>query len=528
MKSQSTTNIQRALISVSNKEHLIPLATLLIQLDIDIISTGGTAQFLRTQGVKVTEIAELTGSPEMMGGRVKTLHPKIHAALLARGDLDTSDLATYGIEPIQLLIVNLYPFQEVIKQPDCDHQTAIESIDIGGLTLLRSAAKNYTRVTAVSDPRDYEQIAKELKQNGSIQEQTRFYLAQKTFIHTAQYDASIANYFIAYQTKQVQTFPDLFIGSYKKHQELRYGENPQQNAAFYIETDAISFPGTITSTKQLQGKQLSFNNIVDADAALECVKEFDTQPACVIVKHANPCGVATGINLLDAYKRAFTTDPAACYGGIIAFNRALDSETSRVIIEQQYVEVIIAPSIDPDAIDLLSKKPKLRVLSCGQCNKQIKNSNFDYKRVQAGLLVQSYDQANLDESQLQVVTKRQPSDQELSDLLFAWKIVKHVKSNAIVFAKQQVIIGIGAGQMSRVFSVNIASIRAKEVHGSIEGSVMASDAFFPFRDGIDIARASGITAVIQPGGSIRDKEVIAAADKANMAMIFTGIRHFRH
>jgi len=460
-----------------------------------------------------------------MDGRVKTLHPKIHGGLLGRRGKDDAVMAENNIEPIDLVVVNLYPFEATVSNPDCTLAEAIENIDIGGPTMLRSAAKNHAYVGVVVDASDYENIINELDKNaGSLTDETRFSLAQKVFAHTASYDANVSNYLGAISTEgEDLDYPLTFSVQFKKIQELRYGENPHQTAAFYGQPNPPS--GTLAGANQLQGKALSYNNIADTDAALECVMVYQ-DAACVIVKHANPCGVAVGESVLQAYERAYQTDPTSAFGGIIAFNLPLDAETAKAIIDRQFVEVIIAPSISQEALDVLSGKENVRVLEAGVREHAIQQLTM--KRVSAGLLIQDNDQGVIERGDLKIVSKRPPTDKELEDLLFTWKIVKYVKSNAIVYAKDKQTIGIGAGQMSRVYSARIAAIKAEDEGLEVAGSVMASDAFFPFRDGIDSAAKVGVTAIIQPGGSIRDDEVIAAADEANIAMVFTGMRHFLH
>jgi phosphoribosylaminoimidazolecarboxamide formyltransferase/IMP cyclohydrolase len=519
--------IRRALVSVSNKSGLIAFCQQLRDLNIEIISTGGTAQLLRDNNIATTDVAEITEFPEIMGGRVKTLHPKIHGALLARLELDQAVLSQHQITPIDLLVVNLYPFSEAIAQDNCTLENAIENIDIGGPAMLRAAAKNYQRVTVIADYQDYERIAQELRSNNSkTSASTRFRLAQKAFAHTAQYDSVIAHYLGNQLTKeQPSTFPATYTMQLHKKQDLRYGENPHQRAAFYLEN--IAAKNCIANAEQIQGKELSFNNIADADAALECVRTFTKQAACVIVKHANPCGVACADDQLSAYQRAYATDTTSAFGGIIAFNRALDGVTAQKILDNQFVEVVIAPEISTEARHIFAQKPNIRVLACGDLQPN-NPSTLDYKRVAGGMLIQDTDSVELIPAALRIVSARQPTAQQLLDLQFAWRVAQFVKSNAIVFAHNQATIGIGAGQMSRVDSTKIASRKATEANFEISGSVMASDAFFPFRDAIDAAAAAGISAIIQPGGSIRDDEVIAAADAADIAMVFTGIRHFRH
>jgi len=514
--------ITRALISVSDKSGIVDFCLELHQLGIEILSTGGTAKTLAAHNIPATEVSDYTGFPEMMDGRVKTLHPKVHGGILARRGIDDVVMAANGIKPIDMVVVNLYPFEQTIANPACDFATAIENIDIGGPTMIRAAAKNHADVAVIVDPADYAAIITELKNDSSLSQQTRFNLALKSFEHTARYDTAIATYLSSINKVQ---FPETLNLQFHHNQALRYGENPHQNAAFYREKTPAS--GTITAAKQLQGKELSYNNIADADAALECVKSFDDAPTCVIVKHANPCGVAQADNLLAAYDQAYATDPTSAFGGIIAFNRELDEQTAAEIIKRQFVEVIIAPSINSAAQTVLAEKQNIRVLECGPWSRDNQIS-FDFKRVAGGLLVQGQDCGEISSADLKIVSKREPTEQELADLLFAWKIAKFVKSNAIVYCKNGQTIGVGAGQMSRVYSARIAGIKAVDAGLDVPGSAMASDAFFPFRDGIDSAAKAGITAIIQPGGSMRDHEVIAAADEHNIAMVFTGMRHFRH
>jgi phosphoribosylaminoimidazolecarboxamide formyltransferase/IMP cyclohydrolase len=520
------TKIQRALISVSDKSGVVDFAKALQAAGVEILSTGGTAKLLAENGVQVIEVSDYTGFPEMMDGRVKTLHPKVHGGLLGRRGTDDAVMAEHGIPPIDLVVVNLYPFQQTVARPDCDLPTAIENIDIGGPTMLRAAAKNHAAVTVVVDAADYERVLEEMQANGgAVSDATRFDLAVKTFEHTAQYDGAIANYLGAVtEGQKSDEFPRTFNTQYRRAQTMRYGENPHQKAAFYVATDGEN-DASVATARQLQGKELSFNNIADTDAALECVKQFSEAPACVIVKHANPCGVAVGATLLEAYDRAFATDPESAFGGIIAFNQPLDGATAKAIVERQFVEVIIAPEVSPEASEAVAAKKNVRLLACGQWGSE-PAARLDYKKVTGGLLVQEADLALY--SDLKVVTKREPSTEEMEDLLFAWRVAKFVKSNAIVYGKAGQTIGVGAGQMSRVNSARIAAIKAEHAGLVVKGSVMASDAFFPFRDGIDSAAEAGIAAVIQPGGSMRDEEVIAAADEHGMAMVFTGMRHFRH
>lgn len=517
--------IKRALVSVSDKTGIVDFCRQLVDLDITILSTGGTASLLEENNVPVTEVSDYTGFPEIMDGRVKTLHPRVHGGLLGRAGQDDAVMKEHGIDPIGLVVVNLYPFEQTVSKPDCTMAEAIENIDIGGPSMLRAAAKNHARVGVIVDVNDYDRVIEEIKTNGGkLEDQTRWYLAQKVFSHTANYDANVANYLNSFTPDgKPLDYPQTYSTQFIKRQDLRYGENPHQSAAFYVQPDPPS--GTLAAARQLQGKELSYNNIADTDAALECVLAYDS-PACVIVKHANPCGVAVASNIFEAYELAYATDPTSSFGGIIAFNQVLDSLTSQAIIDRQFVEVIIAPSIDPAALHVLGEKSNIRVLECGTRKQIIQQLNL--KRVSGGLLVQDKDIGHISKADLKVVSKRRPTEQELNDLLFAWPVVKHVKSNAIVYARDQQTIGIGAGQMSRVYSARIAAIKAEDEGLEIKGSVMASDAFFPFRDSIDAAARAGITAVIQPGGSMRDEEVIAAADEHDMAMVFTGMRHFLH
>jgi phosphoribosylaminoimidazolecarboxamide formyltransferase/IMP cyclohydrolase len=468
----------------------------------------------------------------MMDGRVKTLHPKIHGGILARRGVDEEIMSANGIQAIDMVVVNLYPFAATVANPDCSLEDAIENIDIGGPTMVRAAAKNHKDVAIVVNASDYSRILKEMNENeGSLVYKTRFDLAIAAYEHTAQYDGMIANYFgtkvASYgenkEGDEASQFPRTFNMQFQKKQDMRYGENSHQAAAFYVENNIQE--ASVATATQLQGKALSYNNIADTDAALECVKEF-SEPACVIVKHANPCGVAVAGTILAAYEGAYKTDPTSAFGGIIAFNRELDADTAEAIVSRQFVEVIIAPSISAEAAQIVAAKKNLRLLECGQWDTT--TTEFDIKRVNGGLLVQDRDQGMVGFDDLKVVSKRQPTEQEFSDLLFSWKVAKYVKSNAIVYVKNSATVGVGAGQMSRVYSAKIAGIKAADEKLVVEGSVMASDAFFPFRDGIDAAAEAGISCVIQPGGSMRDNEVIEAADEHNMAMVFTGMRHFRH
>lgn len=520
---ESTNPVRRALISVSDKTGILDFAQSLHAMGVELLSTGGTAKLIAENNIPVTEIADYTGFPEMMAGRVKTLHPKVHGGILGRRGIDDTVMAEHQIQPIDLVVINLYPFQQTVARPECTFDDAIENIDIGGPAMVRAAAKNHASVTIIVDPNDYAQVLQEMSENDNcVSDATRFSLAVRAFEHTSSYDGAIANYFgRMVQPEADKRFPRTITLQYHHTQGMRYGENPHQSAAFYVETN-LQEP-CISTAVQLSGKELSFNNIGDTDAALECVKQFD-QPSCVIVKHANPCGVATTDNLLTAYDRAYATDPESAFGGIIAFNRQLDSATAQAIIERQFVEVIIAPSVSDEAAEIIAGKPNVRLLSCGQW----KDSAYrlDSKRVNGGLLVQDADLSLYNE--LRVVTEKQPDEQQMHDLLFSWKVAKFVKSNAIVYASNSMTIGVGAGQMSRINSARIAGIKAEHAGLSVPGSVMASDAFFPFRDGIDAAHEAGIVAVIQPGGSMRDEEVIAAANEHGMAMVFTGMRHFRH
>ena len=513
---------KRALLSVSDKSGILEFAQALSAAGVEILSTGGTASLLSQNGVSVTEVSSYTGFPEMMDGRVKTLHPKVHGGILGRRGIDDEVMQQHDIAQIDMVVVNLYPFQAAVADPKCDLGLAIENIDIGGPTMVRSAAKNHKDVAIVVDAGDYQGLIEEIKQGG-ISQASRFRLACKAFEHTAQYDGAIANYLGRVQEDGSKSdFAATFNVQFKHQQTMRYGENPHQKAAFYIEDNA---PTGIATATQVQGKELSYNNIADTDAALECVKQFDGAPACVIVKHANPCGVAVAATLLEAYQKAFSTDPESAFGGIIAFNQELDAQTAALIMDKQFVEVIIAPSVSGAAKAVIASKKNVRVLECGTWSDDAHNT-LEYKRVTGGLLLQENDLALT--NTLDVVSKVQPSEQQMSDLLFAWKVSKFVKSNAIIYAANNMTVGVGAGQMSRINSARIAGIKAEHAGLKVKGSVMASDAFFPFRDGIDNAAEAGIAAVIQPGGSMRDDEVIAAADEAGMAMIFTGMRHFRH
>lgn len=517
--------ITRALISVSDKTGIKEFAQSLHELGVEILSTGGTAKLLADNDIPVIEVSDYTGFPEMMDGRVKTLHPKIHGGILGRRGTDDEVMQQHEIGPIDLVVVNLYPFQQTVADPDCSLENAIENIDIGGPTMIRAAAKNHRDITIVVDAHDYGRVLQEMREsNNTVSDATRFKLAVKTFEHTAQYDGAIANYLGSINDEGArEAFPNTINLQYRRKQIMRYGENPHQSAAFYVEDDIEE--SSIATAHQLQGKELSYNNIGDTDAALECVKQFSEGPACVIVKHANPCGVALGENLLEAYDLAYSTDPESAFGGIIAFNQELDGETAQAIVDRQFVEVIIAPTVSAEAIEAVQAKKNVRLLACGEWAAE-EIHRLDFKRVNGGLLVQDSDL--LLTNDIKVVTDRTPTEQEMNDLMFSWRVAKFVKSNAIVYGKNNMTIGVGAGQMSRVNSARIAGIKAEHAGLEVNGSVMASDAFFPFRDGIDNAAEAGIVAVIQPGGSMRDEEVIAAANEHGMAMVFTGMRHFRH
>lgn len=514
-------NVRRALISVSDKHGLIAFVAGLAELNVEVLSTGGTYRELQAAGLAVIEVSEKTGFPEIMDGRLKTLHPVIHGGLLGRRGTDEAVMDEHGIEPIDLLVVNLYPFEQTIAREDATIDEAIENIDIGGPAMIRAAAKNHDSVAVVVDPDDYDSILDDLRNNQLSLEKRRT-LAAKAYAYTASYDTAITRYLA--QSLDADVLGERFLYSGSLGERLRYGENPHQHAAFYIDPQAAS--GSLATAKQLQGKALSYNNIADSDAALKCVKQCNG-PACVIVKHASPCGAAVADNILEAYTMAFNTDPTSAFGGIIAFNRPLDAKTVWEIIERQFVEVIIAPSIDADAADALSAKKNVRVLETGDWP-DIASADFDFKKVCGGLLVQETDLGAITADDLKLVTEVAPSAGQIQDLLFAWTIVKYVKSNAIVFCKDNRTIGVGAGQMSRIYSTKIAALKAADENLEVDGSVMASDAFFPFRDGIDAAAEYGISAIIQPGGSMRDDEVIQAANEHGLAMVFTGMRHFRH
>ena len=522
---EKTVTVKRALISVSDKTGIVEFAQSLAGMGVEILSTGGTFRLLKENGVAAIEISDYTGFPEMMDGRVKTLHPKVHGGILGRRGTDDEIMRAHDIQEIDMVVVNLYPFENTIANPDCDLPTAIENIDIGGPTMVRAAAKNFNDVAIVVNASDYDTVLSEMKSaQGTLSTATRFNLSVKAFEHTSAYDGAIANYLGKQVPGGDENFARTFNVQFEKKQTLRYGENPHQNAAFYVEKNIQE--ASVATATQLQGKALSFNNIADTDAALETVKLF-TAPTCVIVKHANPCGVASADNLLDAYQRAFATDPESAFGGIIAFNGELDAATAQAIVDKQFVEVIIAPSVSQEAAAVVEAKKNVRLLTCGTWENASAGA-LDYKRVNGGLLVQDRDLGMISESDLKVVTKVAPTTTQMQDLLFAWKVGKMVKSNAIIYANEGQTIGVGAGQMSRVNSARIAAIKAEHAGLEVKGSVMASDAFFPFRDGIDNAANVGISAVIQPGGSMRDEEVIAAADEHGIAMVFTGMRHFRH
>ena len=521
--------ITQALISVSDKRGVVEFARELAALGVRLLSTGGTAALLREAGLDATDVSDHTGFPEMLDGRVKTLHPRVHGAILARRDLAAhmDTIAAHDISRIDLVVVNLYPFEQTVAKPDATLEDAIENIDIGGPAMVRAAAKNHGNdaggVGVLTDPDDYPAIVAELRANdGALSYRTRFALAAKAYTHTARYDAAVANHLTALsETGERNAFPDRLQLAFDKVQDLRYGENPHQHAAFYREPNAPA--GSIAACRQLQGKELSYNNIADADAAWECVKSFST-PACVIVKHANPCGAATGAGAAEAYDKAFRTDPTSAFGGIIAFNCEVDRATAEAV-SQQFMEVLVAPAYAADALELLGAKKNVRVLLCppGQLH-----GSRDYKRVGGGLLVQDADCVSFAEDALRVVTQRAPDAREQADLLFAWSVAQHVKSNAIVYCLDGATVGVGAGQMSRVDSARIAAIKADAAGLDLRGAVVASDAFFPFRDGLDVLARAGASAVIQPGGSVRDEEVIAAANEHGIAMLFTGFRHFRH
>jgi phosphoribosylaminoimidazolecarboxamide formyltransferase/IMP cyclohydrolase len=515
--------VKRALISVSDKSGVVDFARALAGMGVELLSTGGTAKLLRDAGLAVKEVSEHTGFPEMMQGRVKTLHPKVHGGLLGRRGVDDAVMSEHGILPIDILAVNLYPFESTIAKPGASFEDAIENIDVGGPAMLRAAAKNHAAVAVLVDAADYGRVLEDLKtHDGAVSDSLRFELAAKAFAHTAAYDGAIANYLTSLDGKHVRTgFPRNFTAQFHKLYDLRYGENPHQHAAFYAEHTPAH--GTLAGARQLQGKELSFNNIADADAALSCVLSFE-DCACVIVKHANPCGVALGKTPQVAYERAYSVDKDSAFGGIIAFNRTLDAATAAKILDNQFVEVVVAPEIEPAALKALAAKPNVRALATGSGGAP--RPSLDYKRVSGGLLLQDADLGSLGE--MKVVTSIAPTPEQLQDMAFAWRVVKHVKSNAIVYARGGLTLGIGAGQPSRIMSARIAGLKAGEAHFEVKGCVMASDAFLPFRDSVGVAAHTGVAAIIQPGGSMRDKEVIAAAEELKIAMVFTGLRHFRH
>ena len=517
--------IRRALLSVSDKTGLIEFARLLSDRGVELLSTGGTAKLLREAAIPVREVSAHTGFPEIVDGRVKTLHPKIHGGLLGRRGIDDAVMQLHDIAPIDLLVVNLYPFAETVARPGCTYPLAIENIDIGGPAMVRAAAKNHESVTVAVDPADYPQLLAELREHdGCTSFATRARLAAKAFAHTARYDTMVASYLLREHPSAQQRFPAALPLVFEKLQDLRYGENPHQSAAFYRDP-ALHGPCVARATL-LQGKDLSFNNIADADTAIECVRQF-VEPACVIVKHANPCGVAIAGSLADAYEHAYRTDPTSAFGGIIALNGELDANLAQMMLSRQFVEVIAAVSVAEAARAVLATKPSLRVLALGDLA-QASGAELELRSVTGGLLVQTRDAGRIEATDVKVVTTRQPTSGELADLLFAWQVCKFVKSNAIVYAHDRMTIGVGAGQMSRVYSSRVAAMKAADEKLEVRGAVMASDAFFPFRDGLDVAAGYGIKAVIQPGGSKRDDEVIAAANAHGMAMVFTGMRHFRH
>jgi phosphoribosylaminoimidazolecarboxamide formyltransferase / IMP cyclohydrolase len=522
LSTDTKTPVRRALLSVSDKTGIVDLARTLAAAGIELLSTGGTAKLLADAGLPVTEVSAYTGFPEIMDGRVKTLHPRIHGGLLGRRGTDDTVMAAHGIRPIDLLVVNLYPFAATIARPDVTYDDGVENIDIGGPAMLRAAAKNHAHVAVVVDPSDYTQVLSALEDGGTTFA-LRQRLAARAFAHTARYDTMVADWLARQSPAPAETHPPALELRYTKKLELRYGENPHQRGAFYVESAPAA---SVASSRQLQGKDLSYNNIADADTALECVRQFEA-PACVIVKHANPCGVALGASIEEAYRRAYQTDATSAFGGIIAFNRPLDEATARAILDQQFVEVIIAPDVTAQAGAVTAGKPNVRVLVTGELHGPSAGGS-EYRSVTGGLLVQDRDTGRVQAADLKVVTRRAPSPAELDDLLFAWGVCKYVKSNAIVYAHDQLTLGIGAGQMSRVVSSRIAAMKAADAGFTVKGAAMASDAFFPFRDGLDVAAEYGITAVIQPGGSMRDEEVIAAADEHGMTMVYTGMRHFRH
>ncbi len=519
--------VRHALLSVSDKTGLLEFAGELHGRSINVLSTGGSATLLKEAGIPVQEVGDHTGFSEILDGRVKTLHPLIHGGILARRGQDEAVMLKHGITPIDLVVVNLYPFESAVSEPDCQLSQAMENVDVGGPAMIRAAAKNHVHVTVVVDPNDYDLVLECMTANqGAVDEKTRFSLALKAFEHTARHDDAIANFLGRFDgagnTGPGNEFPHTMNVQWYRHQGMRYGENPHQKAAFYVERNTP--PGSVSSASQLLGKAMSYNNIADTDTALQCVQQFDESPACAIVKHNNPCGVATQKNLLQAYKKAFATDPESAFGGVIAFNRELDEATAEQILAQQFVEVIVAPNISDKALQTLTRKKNVRVLACGEWSEH--SATLEFKQVAGGILVQEAD-CKLAEG-MTVFSKRKPDAREMNDLQFAWRVAWMVKSNAVVYAKDGMTVGIGSGQTSRVNSARMATIRAELAGLEVAGAVMASDAFLPFRDGLDLAATEGITAVIQPGGSRRDCEVIAAANEHKIAMVFTGTRHFRH
>jgi phosphoribosylaminoimidazolecarboxamide formyltransferase/IMP cyclohydrolase len=516
--------IRRALLSVSDKRGLASFAARLHERGVELLSTGGTAELLGSEGLPIRQVADYTGFPEMMDGRLKTLHPRVHGGLLARRGIDEPQMQQHGIEPIDLLVVNLYPFAATVARADTSFSEAIDQIDIGGPAMLRAAAKNHADVTVLVDPEDYAGVLEEIEASGETSIDTRARLAAKAFAHTAQYDARIAAYLRERSADEATLFPEALALCYERQYELRYGENPHQRAALYRQP--LARGASLAAARLLQGKELSYNNLTDADAAIECVRQLE-QPGCVIVKHANPCGAAVAADILSAYRAALRTDPTSAFGSIIAFNRPLDGICAQAVLEQRFVEVIAAPSVAPDALAALAAKPQLRLLALGDLNTE-NHDDIELRSVGGGLLLQQRDRATLDPADLKVVTRRSPEPHELADLMFAWQIVQFAKSNAIVIARQGATLGIGAGQTSRVYATRIAVMKASEERLVVRGAALASDAYFPFRDGIDAAAAQGVAAIIQPGGSRRDEECIAAADEHGVAMVFTGLRHFRH
>jgi phosphoribosylaminoimidazolecarboxamide formyltransferase / IMP cyclohydrolase len=517
--------VRRALLSVSDKAGVLELARELTRRNVELLSTGGTAKLLAENQIPVREVSSYTGFPEIMDGRVKTLHPRIHGGLLGRRGTDDAVMAKHDIPPIDLLVVNLYPFARTVARPDASYADAIENIDIGGPAMLRAAAKNHASVLVAVDPADYPVVLDELRAHeGATTAETRARLAAKAFAHTAAYDAMVARYLTGGQSGTAGAFPGSLSLFYEKAQDLRYGENPHQQAAFY--RDPAAGAASVATARVLQGKDLSFNNLADADTAVECVRQFD-EPACVIVKHANPCGVAVAESIGAAYELAYRTDPTSAFGGIIAFNRELDARTAGSIVGRQFVEVIAAPRVGAEALQVLGGKPNVRMLATGDLV-PAPAAELEHRSIVGGLLTQTRDTGAITARDLKIVSRRQPTQAEIDDLLFAWRVCKFVKSNAIVYARDRATVGVGAGQMSRVYSSRVAAMKAADEKLDVKGAVMASDAFFPFRDGLDVAAEYGIRAVVQPGGSKRDDEVIAAADQHGIAMVFTGMRHFRH